>query len=156
MKKGGYQDKAPVQIVAYKRSWRASLLGRWARRPSSALPLTSFLPRGHDSNNQEGRFYDVDLQLIWGQKLSSQWGEAQRSVQRDQGQIFTFALAGASSSHLSPHESTLRTWRLGFFQQFDIGLVLIFFVFTKWIHSRRSFDNGRIGILGHDQLKQYL
>jgi hypothetical protein len=80
MKKGGYQDKAPVQIVAYKRSWRASWIGRWAHLPLSALPLTSFLPQRHDSNNQEGRFYDVDLQLIWGQKLSNQWGEAQATV----------------------------------------------------------------------------
>jgi hypothetical protein len=80
MKKGGYQDKAPVQIVAYKRSWRASWIGRWAHLPLSALPLTSFLPQRHDSNNQEGRFYDVDLQLIWGQKLSNQWGEAQAVI----------------------------------------------------------------------------
>jgi hypothetical protein len=30
------------------------------------------------------------------------------------------------------------------------------FVFSKWMNSRRSLDSGRIGVLGHDQVKQQL
>ena len=29
-------------------------------------------------------------------------------------------------------------------------------MFSKWMNSRRSFDNGLIGILGHDQFEQDL
>src|SRR5262245_33591858 len=33
---------------------------------------------------------------------------------------------------------------------------LTLFVFSKWMNSRRSLDNGRIWVLGHNQVKQQL
>jgi hypothetical protein len=33
---------------------------------------------------------------------------------------------------------------------------LTFFVFSKWMNSCRSLDNGRIWVFGHDQFKQQL
>ena len=33
---------------------------------------------------------------------------------------------------------------------------LTLFVFSKWMNSRRSLDNGRIWVLGHDQVEQQL
>ncbi len=33
---------------------------------------------------------------------------------------------------------------------------LTLLVFSKWMYSRRSLDNGRIGVLRHDQFKQEL
>ena len=72
------------------------------------------------------------------------------------GEVLKVLVGERVELELETARGILRTWRPGFVQLFDISLILRFILSTKRVNSRRSLDNGRIGILGHDYVEQHL